>query len=301
MSLRDESYLVGLIGDGITHSVTPPLHENAADRAGLRYVYRPVDLATGHYRKGDLAALLNAGRALGFSAFNITYPFKQDIIALLDEVAPEAARLRSVNTVIYRDGRWYGTTTDTSGFVLGLSRHLPDADLSHVVQLGAGGAGAAVADGLLQRGTAQLSIVDVDAARAGSLAESLSQHYPNQGVSACTPDGVPALLTARGGTAVTGLLNASPIGMHHHPGSPLDLELLHPGLWVGDCVYLPLETPLITTARSIGAQVLDGGAMAVGQAVEAFRLITGITPDIDAMQETFRARIARLQPQGECA
>ena len=81
-----------------------------------------------------------------------------------------------------------------------------------------------------------------------------------------------------------GLLNATPIGMHHHPGLPLDLAGLESRHWVADCIYRPVDTELILAARDRGCRVLDGGHMAVGQAVDAFEIFTGIKPDAARMR-----------------
>ena len=93
----------------------------------------------------------------------------------------------------------------------------------------------------------------------------------------------------------TGLVNCTPIGMHHHPGMPLDEALLRPGLWVSDIVYRPLRTRLLTVARGLGCRTLDGGRMAVFQAVEAMELITGLQPDPERMRRHFLHLLAAEQ------
>ena len=96
---------------------------------------------------------------------------------------------------------------------------------------------------------------------------------------ACTPADGPGTAAAR-----NGVLNASPVGMHHHPGTPLDISGLTREHWVADVVYRPVDTELIIAARALGARTLDGGYMAVGQAVDAFGIITGATPDTARMR-----------------
>ncbi|HCA84848.1 MAG TPA: shikimate dehydrogenase, partial [Streptomyces sp.] len=143
------SYLTGLIGSGIGPSLSPALHEREADRHGLRLLYRTLDidlLGTGPESVGDL---LRAARAVGFDGLNITHPCKQLVIEHLDELAPEAAALGAVNTVVLRGGRAIGHNTDVTGFAQSFARGLPAAPTRRVVQLGAGGAGAAVAHALL--------------------------------------------------------------------------------------------------------------------------------------------------------
>lgn len=280
MSTTAQSYLVGLIGDGVMPSLTPPLHEREADQHRLRYLYRPIDLTEIHRPAQDVGQLLRAAAELGYNAFNITHPCKQLVMEHLDEISPNAASIGAVNTVVIRDGKFHGHNTDASGFGWALATGLPQVPLETVLQLGAGGAGAAVAYALLDSGVRHLILVDPDEQRAGQRAAALSQNFPNRQISTATPQQAPQLLAQ-----VDGLLNASPIGMHHHPGLPLELTNLEPRHWVADCVYRPVDTELITTARERGCRVLDGGNMAVGQAVDAFEIITGIRPDPVRMRE----------------
>ncbi|WP_372698120.1 shikimate dehydrogenase [Arthrobacter sp. JSM 101049] len=282
MSTIEQSYLVGLIGEGVEPSLSPALHEAAADAHGLRYVYRPVDLLTLGRDATAVGDLLRAGRDLGFNAFNITHPCKQVVIDQLDSLSDHARRLGAVNTVLIRDGRFHGENTDFSGFGFALRTGLPDATLDSVVQLGAGGAGSAVAYALLDAGACHLALVDTDATRCADRATALAGHFPHASVTAHGPDEVPGLLAA-----ADGLLNATPIGMHQHPGLPLDTAALQARHWVADVIYRPVDTELIRTAAALGCRTLDGGHMAVGQAVGAFAHITGIEPDATAMRAHF--------------
>lgn len=282
MSTRSESYLVGLIGDGITESLTPPMHEHEADHHGLRYLYRPVDLAVIGRPGVDVGELLRAGHDLGFNAFNITHPCKQLVLEHLDEIDPQARAILAVNTVLIRDGKFGGFNTDCSGFTRGFEHGLDGVTVGRVVQFGSGGAGSAVAEALLDLGAQRLSLVDMDLSRAAERAEELAARYPDATVEAISAEQAPERIAA-----ADGVVNATPVGMHHHPGAPFDLGLLRAEHWVADVVYLPMDTPLVRAARDLGCQVLDGGHMAVGQAVDAFALITGETPDSARMRAHF--------------
>ncbi|MFF3143451.1 shikimate dehydrogenase [Streptomyces sp. NPDC057927] len=269
-----DTYLVGLIGSGIGPSLSPALHEREADRQGLRYVYRLIDidaLGVGPEAVGDL---VRAARDLGFDGLNITHPCKQLVIDHLDELAPQAAALGAVNTVVFEGGRAIGHNTDVTGFAASFARGLPDVPLERVVQLGAGGAGAAVAHAVLTLGAGHVTVVDAMPDRAADLAAGLNRHFGAGRAAAATPDALGGLL----GRA-DGVVHATPTGMAAHPGLPFPAELLHPGLWVAEVVYRPLETELLRTARAVGCATLDGGGMAVFQAVDAFRLFTGREPD----------------------
>jgi shikimate dehydrogenase len=269
-----DTYLVGLIGSGIGPSLSPALHEREADRQGLRYVYRLIDidvLGVGPEAVGDL---VRAARDLGFDGLNITHPCKQLVIDHLDELAPQAAALGAVNTVVFEGGRAIGHNTDVTGFAASFARGLPDVPLERVVQLGAGGAGAAVAHAVLTLGAGHVTVVDAMPDRAADLAAGLNRHFGAGRAAAGTPDALGGLL----GLA-DGVVHATPTGMAAHPGLPFPAGLLHPGLWVAEVVYRPLETELLRTARAVGCATLDGGGMAVFQAADAFRLFTGREPD----------------------
>ncbi|MEU0174145.1 shikimate dehydrogenase [Streptomyces massasporeus] len=273
-----ESYLVGLIGSGIGPSLSPALHEREADRQGLRLVYRLIDIDTLGVPPEAVGDLVRAARDLGFDGLNITHPCKQLVIEHLDALAPQAEALGAVNTVVFEDGRAVGHNTDVTGFAASFARGLPDAPLERVVQLGAGGAGAAVAHATLTLGAGRVTVVDALPERAVALAGSLNRTFGAGRAAAASPDRQTELLAR-----ADGIVHATPTGMAAHPGLPLPAELLHSGLWVAEVVYRPLETELLRTARALGCATLDGGGMAAFQAADAFRLFTGREPDAARM------------------
>ncbi|MCL6607782.1 MAG: shikimate dehydrogenase [Geminicoccaceae bacterium] len=277
---RGPSFLLGLIGAGIQASRTPGMHELEGDALGLRVLYRLIDLERLGLGPEALPELLLAAERTGFAGLNVTHPCKQAVLAHLDEIAPEAAVLGAVNTVVLRDGRRIGHNTDAWGFAEALRQGLPGAPLERVVQLGAGGAGAAVAQALLGLGVGELLLHDTARERAEALAARLAAHGGG-GRIAPAGDLAGAVAGARG------LVNTTPVGMAAYPGLPLAEELLRPELWVADIVYFPLETELLRTARALGCRTLDGGGMAVFQAVRAFELFTGRKPDPERMRRHF--------------
>ncbi|MBT2533596.1 shikimate dehydrogenase [Arthrobacter sp. ISL-48] len=287
MSNRTESYLVGLVGDGVTPSLTPHMHEHEADMQGLRYLYRPIDLLDLGLPGDSVGQLLQSASNLGFNGLNVTHPCKQLVLQHLDEVSPDALKLGAVNTVVIESGRFIGHNTDFSGFGSALASGLPGANLERVVQLGAGGAGSAVAYALLTAGVRTLDLVDVDPARCAARAAELSGYFPDRTVTARTTAELPRLMPL-----ADGLAHCTPVGMAAHPGVPLDLDLLERRHWVADIVYRPIDTELVRAARAKGCDVLDGGRMAVGQAADAFRIFTGLEPDPDRMRSHFLELVA---------
>ncbi|NWE40175.1 shikimate dehydrogenase [Pseudomonas yamanorum] len=274
--------LAGLIGAGIQASRTPALHEHEGDAQGLRYLYRLIDLDQLQVDTRALPDLLMAAEQMNFTGLNITYPCKQAILPLLDDLSPEARGIGAVNTVVFRNGERIGHNTDCLGFAEGFRRGLSDVARRHVVQMGAGGAGAAVAHALLGEGVERLSIFDVDVERARSLADNLNQHF-GTGRAQAGNDLESSMAEA------DGLVNTTPMGMAKLPGMPVPLHTLHAGLWVAEIVYFPLETELLRNARALGCRTLDGGNMAVFQAVKAFELFSGEVADAERMLAHFQS------------
>ena len=265
--------LVGLIGANIMSSLSPALHEDAFAAAGIRGHYHLMDLDRLPGRR--LEHLLEAVKVAGFDGINVTFPCKEAVIALLDAMSAEAQQIGAVNTVtICANGRTVGYNTDRIGFCRNFEDGLGRASVEGrtAVLVGAGGAGRAVAFALMDLGAATVLVHDRDGARATSLVTDLMLHC---GAARVRRAG--SLDEAVAGAA--GLVNATPVGMAGLPGNPVPLELLRADLWVADVIYTPIETAL-------------GGGMCVHQAAEAFRLFTGLQPDLERMHSTFDKSLA---------
>jgi shikimate dehydrogenase len=269
--------LVGLVGANIQHSLSPALHEDAFAASGIAGYYHLMDLDLLGART-ELAELVDAVRKAGFAGINVTHPCKEKALPLLDEVAEEAAAIGAVNTVVIdRAGSTRGHNTDAAGFARAFEEALGrDAVVGRkAVLVGAGGAGRAVASALVALGAARIEVHDAVPARAAALADALG--------GGCRA--VADLAAALDGAA--GVVNATPVGMFGHSGLPVPEALLRPELFVADIVYTPVETALVRAARRRGCRVMTGGGMCVHQAAEAFRLFTGIEPDIGRMHRLF--------------
>ncbi|OBS33057.1 shikimate dehydrogenase [Pseudomonas syringae] len=274
------SILAGLIGSGIQASRTPAMHEREGDAQGMRYLYRLIDIDALQLDGDALPRLFEGARQCGFTGLNITFPCKQAVIPLLDELSDEARGIGAVNTVVFKDGKRIGHNTDCLGFAEGFQRGLDKAPRQQVVQMGAGGAGAAVAHALLSAGVERLSVFEVEPQRAQRLVDNLNQHF-GAGRAQVGID-LPAAMAE-----ADGLVNTTPVGMSKLPGTPLPIELLRPELWVAEIIYFPLETELLKHARVLGCRTLDGSTMAVFQAVKAFELFSGQSADAERMMAHF--------------
>lgn len=256
------------------------LHVQEAAAQGFGLSYGLIDLDADPWTHKSLAEALDDVEARGFAGVNITYPFKQDVLRLVQRLSPDAERLGAVNTVLFEAGNRAGHNTDWSGFAENLRRGLPTRNMRRVVQMGAGGAGAATAYALLEEGAEQLMIFDLDSRRAADLADKMNHLF---GANRAAPGGDLAADLA----VADGLVNATPMGMAKYPGSPVPDALLRPDLWVADIVYVPMETALLEAARARGCRVLDGGGMAVFQAADAFKILTGRKADTERMRAGF--------------
>jgi shikimate dehydrogenase len=284
--MSDRKVLLGLIGANIMGSLSPALFADAFAAAGIDGFYHLIDVDRLPGR--HLAQMLDALKVAGFAGTNITYPFKQDIIPLLDAVDPGAAQTGAVNTVaIAPDGRTTGYNFDRRGW----RRSFEDtfgpgsAEGATVVLVGAGGAGRAVAFALMDLGVAVLVIHDRDGARADALTADLAKHY---GASRCRV----ASDLERDIAMAEGVVNATQVGMRGFPGNPVPVAALTKVHWAADVIYTPLETAFMKAAAAKGARVMNGGGMCVHQAVEAFRLFTGIEPDVARLHRTFATACA---------
>jgi shikimate dehydrogenase len=274
------SYLLGLVGEGIGASLTPAMQEREGRVQGLDLAYRLIDATRRGFGVADLPEVIAWAQRLGYDGLNVTHPFKQAVVPLLDELSEDAADLGAVNTVVFRDGRSLGRNTDWSGYGRAFRQVLPDAVEDRAVLVGAGGAGVAVGYGLLEQGAEHVWVLDSDRDRADACVVRLAKRFGDDRVSVAS-DLRSALDDAQG------LVNATPVGMHGHPGMPVPGEAVHDGLWVSDVVYFPLETELVALARARGCRVVPGGGMAVQQAVGAFERFTGRAADAARMSRHF--------------
>jgi shikimate dehydrogenase len=224
---------------------------------------------------------LAATELLGFAGVNVTHPYKQAIIPHLDALSDDAEQVSAVNTVEFRDGRRIGHNTDVTGFANAFRGELAGVAMNHVVQLGAGGGGAATAQALHDLGVGKQEIQDQDIHRAEARVESHAKQLD-----------AARLVVGRDLSAVgsaDGIVNATPMGMAAHPGMAVPAELLRPNLWAADIVYFPIETAFLAAARRAGCRIMDGSGMAVYQAVSAFEIFTGRPADAQRMRQALRA------------
>jgi shikimate dehydrogenase len=272
--------LTGLVGAPIKHSATPTTHEAAARALGLLCHYHLIEIAGADAAK--LRAILDGIRLIGFAGINVTFPYKEAVLPLLDELSPDARAMGAVNTVVVREGRLVGYNTDASGMRRAAQPLVEESERGPVAIVGAGGVGKACAFALASLGVRDIRLFETDAAKALALKASLGERA-----------GVTIAASVAGALeGAAGLFNGTPIGMLPNRDSPVPSRLLHAGLWVADAVYSPLWTPLLIAARAAGARVMTGRDLAVYQGVDAFALFSGREPSATVMGEAFDAVMA---------
>jgi quinate/shikimate dehydrogenase (NAD+) len=274
-------FLTGLIGAPIAHSASPAMHERAADALGVRCHYHLIEVA-GAGRE-QLRALLDGVRNLGFAGVNVTFPYKEAVVDLLDELSPGAAAIGAVNTVVVGNKRLIGHNTDTTGFARAVENLVTGSGHGAIAVIGAGGVGKAIGFALAGLLVSELRIFDTDRAKAEHLAALLKGH---RGIRIA--DSIEDALSG-----AVGVVNGTPVGMLPSRATPVPEALLSRDLWVADAVYSPLWTPLLTAAKAKGAEVMTGRDLAIYQAADAFELFTGLKPSIVEMGNAFDAVMAK--------
>ncbi len=261
--INGHTKIYGILGRPVTHSLSPAMHNAAFRELGLNAVYVAFPVT-------DLAQAVAGLRGLSIQGVSVTIPFKEEIIPLLDELDPQAARIGAVNIIVNRDGRLVGYNTDWLGALQALKAKTKLAG-EHVLLLGAGGAARAIAFGILEEG-GKVTLTDVDAPRAAALARDLQvAAIPLDAVDQC-----PAAI----------LVNATPVGMEPKVDDiPINPDLLGRYPLVMDIVYQPLETRLLREAQARGAATLDGLQMLIHQATAQFELWTGMAAPLEIMSQ----------------
>lgn len=264
--------ILGVIGDPVSHTSSPAMHNAAIAALGLDYAYVAL-----HVERANLPQAIAGMRALGIAGLNVTVPHKQEVMQCVDEVSPEAVAIGAVNTIANRDGKLVGYNTDAFGIIESLKRDggmevLP----AQVVLLGAGGAARAILYALLQRPEVErVLLLNRTVAKAEALAADLDRHGAVE---------VGSMADIRVGDAGL-LINSTSVGMHPHEGvSPLaDACVLHADMLVADIVYKPQKTRLMEQAEAAGAKSINGLGMLAWQGARSFEIWTGMVPPVEKM------------------
>lgn len=278
--------ILGLIGRNVGYSWSPLIHNTACDLLGLPYFYTIFNIS-GTELLGDA---LRGARALGMAGFNVTIPYKKDVVPLLDELTEEAAAIGAVNTIVNAGGRLAGHNTDIEGFATPLLPFLGRIENTPVCIFGSGGASLAAIEAF--RRFFRPSVIYLFVRDVVKAAFMLENYAHKERIAICLQND---LQTGKNRTrehlgSCSVIVNATPIGTMGRSGDntnciiPPGVNLLHCGQIVYDMVYNPVRTPLLVAAAAAGAETVSGIEMLIGQAARSFSLWTGVPMPVDEVR-----------------
>ncbi len=282
--------LLGLLGHPLGHSVSPALQQAALDHLELDMRYEVWDV-----EPAQLAAFVARLRRPDYVGANVTIPYKEVVLGLVDEVDDFARRVGAMNTIVNRNGRLLGYNTDAPGFLRALKEDGGfAARAKRVVVLGAGGGAKGVCFALAGEGVSAITIANRTVERARGLAVQLQGLGPKV-------EAISLADVARPLAQCHLLVNCTSVGMWHgaaEAASPLAQELIPPNILAFDLVYNPAVTPFLRAAQARGARTFGGLPMLVYQGAEAFRLWTGREAPVDIMMAAARKALNELAMKG---
>jgi shikimate dehydrogenase len=275
--------VIGLIGHPVEHSFSPIMHNAAFKDKGLNYVYVAFDVLP-----ENLKYVIDGAKALGIVGFNVTIPHKIDIMKYLDEVDRDAQLIGAVNTIKIEDGRAIGYNTDGIGARIALEEEIGKVKDKNIVIYGAGGAARAVAFELAKDNNLVIANRTVEKAEAlaKEIAEKLNKKFGEEVKFA----GLDVNLEG-----VDIIINATPIGMHPNVDvEPIvKAENMSKDMVVMDLIYNPLETVLLKEAKKANAKAINGLGMLIYQGAVAFKIWTGVEPNIEVMKDAIMRQMQR--------
>ncbi len=270
MIINGKTLLYGILGNPVTHSLSPAMHNAALAASEINGVYLP-------FPAPDIEAAVTGIRGLGVQGASVTIPHKESVMDLLDEIDPVARRIGAVNTIRREDKKLIGLNTDWLGATRALEEEI-DLNGAEAVILGAGGSARAIGFGLLERG-AKFVLCSRTESRGRSLAEELGCPW----ISLVETENLSGDI----------LINATSVGMQPHIAkSPVPEQVLSRFQVVMDIVYAPLKTRLLQEAEGAGCKVVNGLEMLLYQGVAQFEIWTGKTAPVDVMRRALAEALA---------
>lgn len=274
---------VGLIGDNIAASRSPALHRLAGQMCGLDVRY---DLLVPRKLSLDFDATFDRARDGGYRGLNITYPYKEKVLARVSIDDPLVRSIAACNTLVFEGRSAAGMNTDYSGFLGAYRSNFGVTPPGCVAMAGCGGVGKAIGFALAGLGAATLHLFDTDPSKAEKLKQALAGAYPDLDVEI-------ARSIAQACEAVDGLVNCTPSGMVGIGGTAFPDAALRGRGWAFDAVYTPMDTPFLLAARAAGLSIMGGYELLLYQGVACFRIFTG--REINAAE--LRRALAKFDPR----
>ena len=266
----------GILGCPLGHSISPCFQNAAFTNLGIEATYEAWPVVT-----AELPERIQNLRESDFLGANVTIPYKELVIPLLDEIDDWALKIGSVNTIVNQAGLLIGYNTDTVGFLRAISEYGNyEPSGQDVLLIGAGGAARAAAHALMEAGVKTLWIANRTYDRVKRLADELLE------IGEVKPIGLDGPEFRKSAASVSLIVNSTSLGMKHTSEAHINpLEGLNIGssTLVTDMVYNPLDTPMLTDAENRGCRILSGLPMLVLQGAASFELWTGEGAPVDVM------------------
>ena len=278
LKISGKTKVLGLLGYPVEHSLSPAMHNAAFEYLRLDCCY-----VTFSIKPGFLKDAVRSVKALNLAGVNVTMPYKEDVIPLLDGVDVDASFIGAVNTIVNSNGKLIGYNTDGRGFMKSLSEAQIAVNKKNVLILGAGGASRAIGFYLAKKASA-LFIYDIDRKKSGKLIRDLNKMCKNVLPFSFQPSAFSHQLHD-----IDIIINATPLGLKKGDALPIDINLLKPRHVACDLIYK--KTPLLQRASRKGCRTLNGLGMLLWQGVFAFELWTGKKPPVEVMRKALVSNI----------
>lgn len=267
-TMQNQFIMAGVMGWPVAHSRSPAIHNHWIQDYGLTGAYGLFPV-----KPQELETAIRGIQALGLAGCNITIPHKVEAMKFMDWVDPLAQRMGAINTIVRQaDGALHGFNNDGFGYIQSLREEQPTwrADTGPIVILGAGGASRAILLSLMDEGATEVRLLN----RSRSKADALADEFGSRITVVEWSDRQNAL------SGATLLVNTTSQGMHGQPALDIELTQLPISAVVSDAIYVPLETPLLTSARLRGNPTVNGLGMLLHQARPAFQAWFGVMPEV---------------------
>ncbi|MEN2465046.1 shikimate dehydrogenase [Ornithinibacillus sp. JPR2-1] len=269
------AYQLGLIGYPIKHSLSPWIHKQFLEEANIQGNYSIFEV-----REDDLTELVQTIKEKSVTGFNVTFPYKQKIIPLLDDLDPSAKHIGAVNTVLNKEGRLIGYNTDGIGYLRSLEQSFPDLPNNkqiNILIIGAGGAARGIYNALHQAGYSSITIANRTIEKAKEIAQN-------------SKSAILTLDQAEENIATFDLMiQTTNVGMKpNQDDSPIKIDGMKSSTIVSDIIYQPIWTTLLREAKEKGAQIHQGHSMLLYQAQYAFEIWFGLTPSLGNMNSQLK-------------
>ena len=274
--ITGKTKIVGVIGNPIEHSLSPPMHNNAYKQMNMDYVYVAFKI-----EKDDISKVIESAKTMGIEGLNVTIPYKTDIMEYLDEVDETAMKINAVNTISFKNNIAKGYNTDGTGAIKSIEKYTSLKDKT-VLVVGAGGASKAITFTLITRQIGKLIIANRSKDNACQLICNLKRQ--------CDFEDIEYVDIARAGDVldeVDIIINTTPIGMYPNVDvdTPIKTDNINEKHIVMDIIYNPLKTKLLRKAKANGAVTIEGTNMLINQGITAFEIFTGKTPSYESFEE----------------